>query len=224
MALNHEEPDRVPFDLAGSTWTGITHTAYQNLRKHWGMNPDEPEWSDVIQQIVIPEETILEELDVDIRGVFPITSHNDDVHAKLKDCGDYWEYLDEWSFIHHFPKNGYWFSLVRSPMEEVDFAGENIIEDFPWPDAGDPRRFSGLREKALRFRDQGKIVFTKGLCAGLFEMHQRVRGMTNAMTDSMLYPENADRLAGKLADYDRALDLIEPGVDGLIAALKRTYL
>jgi uroporphyrinogen decarboxylase len=216
--LNHEEPDRVPFDLAGSTWTGITNTAYQNLRKHLGLAPSEPEWSDVIQQIVIPDEKILDDLGVDTRGVFPITSHNDDVYSKLKDRGEYWEYLDEWSFLHHFPKNGYWFSLVESPMEAVDFAGENIIEDFSWPDAGNKRRFAGLREKAIQFRNQDKLVMTKGLCAGLFEMHQRVRGMTNAMTDSMLYPDNADKLAGKLADlkiefWDEALNELGDVVD-----------
>ena len=216
--LNHEEPDHVPFDLAASTWTGITNTAYQNLRNFMGLDPAEPEWSDVIQQIVIPEEKILDELEVDTRGVFPITSHNDDVYARLRDKGDYWEYFDEWSFLHHFPKNGYWFSLVESPMEEVDFSQENIVRDFSWPDAGDKRRFAGLRKQAIQFRDQGKIVFTKGLCAGLFEMHQRIRGMTNAMTDSMLYPENADKLAGKLADlkiefWDKALDELGDVVD-----------
>ena len=216
--LNHEEPDRVPFDLAGSTWTGITNTAYQNLRAHLGLDPLEPEWSDVIQQIVIPEEKILDELGVDTRGVFPITSHNDDVYSKLKDRGEYWEYSDEWSFVHHFPKNGYWFSLVESPMEEVDCAQEDIIEDFSWPDAGNKRRFAGLREKAIEFRNQDKLVMTKGLCAGIFEMQQRVRGMTNAMTDSMLYPENADKLAGKLADlkiefWDEALNELGDVVD-----------
>ena len=120
-ALNHETPDRVPFDLAGSTWTGISNTAYQNLRKHLGMETSEPDWSDVIQQIVIPSEEILNKFDVDTRGVFPLTSHNWDVYPKLVDRGEYYEYSDEWGFLHHFPKKGYWFSLVKSPMEEVDF-------------------------------------------------------------------------------------------------------
>jgi uroporphyrinogen decarboxylase len=44
------------------------------------------------------------------------------------------------------------------------------------------------------------VVFLKGLCAGLFEMHQRVRGVTNAMTDPFIYPVNSDLLIGKLAD------------------------
>jgi uroporphyrinogen decarboxylase len=217
-ALNHEEPDRVPYDLAGITWTGITNTAYQNLRKHLGMEPAEAVWSDVIQQIVIPSEDILEKLGVDTRGVFPLTSHNWDVYSKRVDKGEYWEYLDEWSFVHHFPKNGYWFSLVKSPMEEDDFTREGIVADFPWPVAGDPLRFGGLREKAIKFRDQDKIVMTKGLCAGLFEMQQRVRGMENAMIDHLLYPENSDKLIGKLTDlkmefWDKALDELGDVVD-----------
>ncbi len=217
-ALHHEEPDRIPFDLAGSTWTGITNTAYQNLRKHFGMKKSEPEWSDVIQQIVIPSEDILDKLQVDTRGVFPLTSHNWDVFSKLKDCGDYWEYFDEWSFVHHFPKNGYWFSLVKSPLEEVDFENETIVEEFQWPDAGNKLRFSGLRKKAIQLRNQDKIVMTKGLCAGLFEMHQRVRGMTNAMMDPLLFQANSDKLIGKLADlkiefWDEALNELGDVVD-----------
>jgi uroporphyrinogen decarboxylase len=217
-ALNHEEADRIPYDLAGSTWSGITNTAYQNLRKYLGKAEKHAEWSDVIQQIVIPSEEILDELQVDTRGVFPLTSHNWDVYSKLKDAGDYWEYIDEWSFIHHFPKNGYWFSLVSNPMKDVDFTNEDIVQDFPWPYAGDPLRFTGLREKAIHFRKQDKIVMTKGLCAGLFEMHQRVRGMENAMVDPFMYAENSDRLVGKLAElkiefWDAALDELGDVVD-----------
>lgn len=217
-AINHEEPDRIPFDLAGSTWTGITNTAYQHLRKHVGKSEKAPEWSDVLQQIVIPSEDILDKLQVDTRGIFPLTSHNWDVYSKLKDRGDYWEYLDEWSFVQHFPKNGYWFSLVKSPLEEIDFENGDIIDEFPWPDAGNKLRFSGLREKAIQFRKQDKIVMTKGLCAGLFEMHQRVRGMTNAMVDPLLLQTNSDKLIGKLADlkiefWDEALNELGDVVD-----------
>jgi uroporphyrinogen decarboxylase len=198
--LNHEEPDRVPFDLGGTTWTGITNTAYQNLLGYLGKGPESPEWSDVIQQIVIPSKDMLDKFEVDVRGIFPLTSSNWEVYAKLKDMGDYWEYQDEWNFIHHFPRNGYWFSLVKSPLEDVDFNQEGLIEKFPWPDAGDKRRFTGLREKVLKYRDQEKVVFSKGMCAGLFEMHQRVRGMSNAMIDPFMAPVNSDKLIGKLAD------------------------
>jgi len=199
-ALNHQESDKVPFDLAGSTWTGITNGAYQNLRLFLGKDAGLPDWSDVVQQIVIPSEDILDLLQVDTRGLFPLTSHNWDVYNKLTDTGDRWEYLDEWGFTHHFPKeNGHWFSLVRHPMENV-IPEISEIESYRWPDPGNKERIKGLREKAIRFREQGKLVMFKGLCAGIFEMHQRFRGMSNALVDSFLYPEFSDSLIGKLAD------------------------
>ena len=199
-ALNYTEADRIPYDMAGTTWTGITNTAYQNFLKFTGNPAEKPDWSDVIQQIVIPSEKILERVNADVRGLFPLTSHNWDVYSKLKDCGDYFEYFDEWGFTHHFPKNGYWFSLVKSPLAEVDFTKPGIVESFKWPDAKNPARFKGLREKAIRFRNNGSAIFAKGLCAGLFEMHQRVRGMENAMLDPFLFEENSDKLVGKLTD------------------------
>jgi len=222
-ALDHHEPDKVPFDLAGSTWTGITIGAYQNLLKHLGKKPESLVWSDVIQQIVIPSEDILDNLGVDTRGLFPLTSHNRDVYSKLSDSGDHWEYNDEWGFTHNFPKeNGYWFSLVKHPMEHITpDTGE--IEFYNWPDPSDKERIKGLREKALRFREQGKLVMIKGLCAGIFEMQQRFRGMTNALVDPFIYPEFSDRLIGKLADlkiefWEMALEELSDVVDVIAEA------
>lgn len=218
-ALNFEEPDRVPLDLAGSTWTGISNKAYQSLLKVWGMEAEDPQWSDVIQQIVIPSEKVLNNLEVDTRGVFPLTSHNWNVFGQLEDAGNNWSYHDEWGFTHHFPKeDGNWFSIVQHSMDQVDFNLPNLVEEFSWPDAGNKERFAGLREQALKFRAQDKIVMTKGLCAGLFEMHQRVRGMENAMLDPMLYAQNSDLLVGKLADlkiefWDALLDELGDVID-----------
>jgi uroporphyrinogen decarboxylase len=140
------------------------------------------------------------------------------VYACLKDGGDYYEYEDEWGFTHHFPKDGYWFSLVKSPMEELDFSSENILDRGTWPHARNPKRWEGLRAQALAHREKGKATFTKGLCAGLFEMHQRIRGMENAMLDPLLYPQNSDLLIGKVADlkiefWDAALDELGDLVD-----------
>lgn len=199
-AINHQESDHIPFDLAGTTWTGIANGAYQKLRTFLGKNTEKPNWSDVVQQIVIPSPDILDTLDVDTRGLFPLTSHNWDVYQKLTDNGNNWAYFDEWGFTHHFPKeNGLWFSLIKHPMENV-MPEVKEISDYNWPDPSDKARIRGLREKALQFREQGKAVILKGLCAGIFEMQQRFRGMTNALIDPFIYPEFSDSLIGKLAD------------------------
>jgi len=218
-ALNHEEADRVPFDLAASTWTGISNVAYQNLLAYIGCNPESPVWADVIQQIVIPSETILEMLKVDARGIMPLTSHNWKVYEDLTDAGENWEYSDEWNFIHHFPKkNGRWFSIVGNPMNNIHEPDIKNIEEFNWPFAADPRRIEGLREKAEHFRENGKIILLKGLCAGVFEMHQRIRGMTNALVDALIYPVFSDKLIGKIADlkiefWEMALEKLSDVVD-----------
>lgn len=217
--LNYKEPDRVPFDLAGSTWTGISNIAYQNLLEYLQLAPENPAWADVVQQIVIPSESILDMLNVDTRSLLPLTSHNWDVHNKLTDAGSNWEYLDEWNFIHHFPKNnGHWFSLVKNPMEHIVDPANRDIEQFNWPYAADKSRIAGLREQALKFREQGKIVIIKGLCAGVFEMQQRVRGMTNALMDPFVFPDFSDKLIGKIADlkiefWEMALDELADVVD-----------
>lgn len=217
-ALNHREPDRIPFDLGGTTWTGITNGAYQKFRQHLGLSREEPEWADVIQQIVIPSAEIMQLIDVDTRGLFPLTSHNRDVYSKLRDAGERWEYHDEWGFTHHFPKqNGYWFSIVGHPMENLA-PDDALVDTYNWPDPLDPERTAGLRERAIRFREEGKLVMIKGLCAGIFEMQQRLRGVTNALIDPFLYPEFSDRLIGKLADlkiqfWEKALGELADVVD-----------
>ena len=37
MALNHKEPDRIPFDLGGTVLTSIHVNAYRNLRQYLGL-------------------------------------------------------------------------------------------------------------------------------------------------------------------------------------------
>ena len=200
MALRHEEPDRVPYDLCGSHVTAIAHGAYVNLRRHLGLEPREPVWLDVVQQAVVPDDDVLDRFEVDTRGLFPLTSHNWNVYEKLEDGGDVWVYHDEWGMTQHFPKqDGQWFSIVEHPLADVPPTPESV-DAHSWPNVADPARVAGLREQALAFREAGKAVVIKGICAGIFEMAQRLRGMENALMDPMLYPEMSDRLYGKLAD------------------------
>ena len=199
-SLNHEEPDRVPYDLSGTHVTAISNVAYRNLRHYLGLPDREPNWLDVIQQVVVPDDDFMDRFGVDTRGLFPLTSHNWDVYQRLEDGGNNWVYRDEWGMTHHFPKeNGHWFTIVSEPLADAP-ADVGMIEAHKWPNASDPERVAGLREKALEFRGAGKCVVLKGLCAGIFEMSQRIRGMENALMDLLLYPKEADCLLGKITD------------------------
>jgi uroporphyrinogen decarboxylase len=180
-ALNHQEPDRIPFDLGSTQVTGIHVIAYQNLRNYLGLPQVEAQICDEVQGLALPDDDVMEKLGIDVRGLFPLNSHNWNVTAI--DVGDNWEYHDEWGLIQHKPKpDGLYFSVVKSPLDQAGLTvGE--VRAYAWPDTGDPRRIAGLRDLALAYRARGQAVMIKGVLAGIFEMSQRVRGMQNLMID-----------------------------------------
>lgn len=190
VTLEHNAPDKVPYDLAGTHVTGIHIKAYKNLCKYLGIETGEIIFTDVFQQTVMPCRELLEKFDVDTRGIFPLCSHNWGV--KGKDIGDHIEHIDEWGFVHHFSKNdgNYWF-LVKSPIDGMT-ADKDALEDFQWPNADDPKRIEGLRNAAVEYKNMGKVVMVKSICAGLFEMGQRIRGMENFLCDLLADKYTAD--------------------------------
>ena len=180
-ALDHREPDRIPFDLGSTQVTGIHAVAYRRLREHLGLPPVAPRICDVVQGLALPDDDVVEALGVDVRGLFPLNSHNWKID--VVDAGEYWAFLDEWGMTQHQPKeDGLYFSVVKSPLDRPDLTVEGVLAH-AWPDTGDPQRIEGLREVAQSYRDQGRAVMIKGVLAGIFEMSQRVRGMERLMVD-----------------------------------------
>jgi uroporphyrinogen decarboxylase len=180
-ALNHHEPDRVPYDLGSTQVTGIHVAAYRDLRVFLGLPPIEPQICDSIQQLALPGDDIIERLGVDIRGLFPLNSHNwKIVNVEM---GEAWEYKDEWGIIHRrLMPDGLYYSAVHHPLDRPDLSLDDI-RAHPWPDTADPQRITGLRQQALSYREQGKAVMIKGVLAGIFEMSQRIRGMERLLMD-----------------------------------------
>ena len=197
-ALQHKEPDRVPYDLAGCHVTGIHINAYKNLCRYLGIDPEPIVYSDIYQQAVVPNQQILERAGVDTKGLFPLCSHNWNINPT--DAGDYYEHTDEWGFVQHLPrKDGHYWSLVKSPIDGM-MATPEAITNHDWPIADDPERIKGLRELAETYRAEGKVVMVKSFCAGLFEMAQRVRGMENSLCDLMADKATAKTLMDKILD------------------------
>jgi uroporphyrinogen decarboxylase len=180
-ALDHREPDRIPFDLGSTQVSGIHAVAYRRLRAYLGLPAVEPRLCDVVQGLAVPDDDVVEALGVDVRGLFPLNSHNWKID--VVDAGGYWAFLDEWGMTQHQPKeDGLYFSVVTSPLDRPDLTADDV-RAHPWPDTGDPQRIEGLRALAQAYRDQGRAVMIKGVLAGIFEMSQRVRGMERLMVD-----------------------------------------
>ena len=75
-ALNHQEPDRVPFDLGSVQVTGIHVVAYHRLRAALGLPPVKAELCDIDPAASPPDDDLIARLGVDVRGLFPLNSHN----------------------------------------------------------------------------------------------------------------------------------------------------
>lgn len=198
-ALNHQEPDRIPFDLGSTQITGIHVSAYRRLRRALGLPETEPELCDSIQQLALPEEDFLQRLQVDTRGLYPLNSHNWGVVEE--DAGEYWVYHDEWGITHMRPKeDGLYYSIWEVPLPQSDLTAADI-RHHSWPDMGASWRVAGLRDQAEHYRRDGYAVVLKDAFAGIFEFAQRLVGMENLLL--MMAMDEA--LAGVL--FDKLLEL-----------------
>ena len=220
--LAHKEPDRVPFDLGGSHVSTIHVGAYRNLCRALDIDPEPIVFSDILQQVVVPSEAVVERLGIDTRGLFPWTSHNWHFD-EAADRGEYLERVDEWGFTQRLDKStGHWWSQTGFPLDGAAVDAD-ALADYVWPVADDRRRLEGLRQQAEQYRADGKLVMCKGLCAGLFEMGQRIRGMSNFLCDLLADPATAETILDHLLDLKKqfwamTLDELGPYIDVVVEA------
>jgi len=193
--LNHEQPDRIPFDLASTLVTGITKNAYINLAGRLGENLEEVSLYDTVQQLAAVREDILEKLEVDVRGLIPNFARK---QPAVKDEGGCSVFTDEWGVKWHKPEGALYFSAVEFPFSGDITASD--IDDFPWPDAASAALFDGLQEKAKRYYQGGFAVILENICAGIFEMCCRVRGAEQFYMDLAMNPALASRLLDKFVE------------------------
>ncbi|HUT18299.1 MAG TPA: uroporphyrinogen decarboxylase family protein [Anaerolineae bacterium] len=65
MAVNHQEPDRIPIDLGGHRSSGISAIAYRRLKEHLGIESGDIYVYDMVQQLAIIEPEVLDHFGVD---------------------------------------------------------------------------------------------------------------------------------------------------------------
>lgn len=197
FALNHQEPDHVPFDLGGTVATGIHLTAYKNLRQYLELPGIAARTEDIIQQLATVDDDVAQRLQTDFRNVAPRSSAL--YNLAFRDEGDYTAYTDEWGIDWRMPKEGgFYYDMYRHPLSEAQTLDD--VKDYAWPDATDAGRFTGLHERAQAAHAEGKVVILGGLCAGVTEMHAWLRGFINYYTDFYLNPALSEYLMDRVVE------------------------
>lgn len=198
-ALNHEEPDRIPIDLGGFQ-TGIHKRAYRVLIDHLGFD-EEIQTLDPVQQLAIPSESVLQKFHADIRYV---TAHTpDDFEGKIEINdreGRRWHDLrDEFGVVWSMPDDQMlYMDISHHPLANASLKN---IESFPFPNGGDPSRFTGVREKALSMRQNTPYALSSGICGVTYEVCWYLRGMERWFLDTMENRAFCEALIDRTAQY-----------------------
>jgi len=204
MALNHQEPDRIPFDLGGTVLTSINIHAYRQLREFLGLPVKEVGVMDIFQQIAVVDDDVREKLGVDVRNVAPRSSATHNIVLNETDMPGYTFFHDEWQIGWRKPKDkGFYYDMFEHPLAEASSIED--IENFPWPDPVDPARFEGLQEQARHVaEDLGELVILGGLAAGFIELTAWTRGFARFYPDLVTNREWLTYLMDKIIDLKMA--------------------
>ena len=198
LAMNHQEPDRVPIDLGSIASTIRTVDAYDRLKVYLGLAVDK-KIRHFADEHIIPDEEIIKALHADtwyLRMNPPKSWKRERLDANTV--------ADEWSVPWTKAPGSYYTFPASHPIKTPAL---EEIEKFPWPDPNEPSRFEGLRKKAQQlFRETDYALVAEGVTGvGVFDMTWHLRGMENILLDMLLHPDFTEALFGRLTDYYSAL-------------------
>jgi uroporphyrinogen decarboxylase len=223
LALNYEEPDRIPIDLGGFQ-TGIHRVAYQDLIAHLGLE-EEPPILDPVQQLVSPSEAVLQQFHCDVRyiGANAPAGLNGSIVQNVRDGRLWHDLADEFGVVWSMPDDqGLYMDISHHPLAEATI---DDLDDYPWPDGTDPTRFEGLRERALDMCQNTPYALSSTICGVSYETCWYMRGLERwfmDMLDNRAFCEAlidrtsgywVDWMAGFLGEVGDLLDVIMIGDD-----------
>ncbi len=217
-ALDHREPDRIPFDIGSSIETGITTQAYDRLIELLELTekPDDTQFNMFVEAAGFKQvpENILKHLEADVRGA--LVQLPSEPIPEIAFEGTTMTYLDEWGIKWAKPESSLYMDPVVNPLE-----GEltlDRINAYSWPDPDQEGRFMGLAEEAQRMRDTGCAVMISLYGLGLLDMGFMLCGMENLLTSMALKPDVIIALFDRIKQFQmqlwtNTLDVVGDNVD-----------
>ncbi|MGD9307295.1 MAG: uroporphyrinogen decarboxylase family protein, partial [Desulfobacterales bacterium] len=193
VALNHEEPDRVPVDLGGRQTTFMVET-YNRMKNHLGLNDLPTEVMSHKWQTAYVDEQILKRFSVDCRhirpSIKPEPEFSETGNAKVT-------FVDEWG-VKRIIDGGY-ASIIEYPLQTATLED---LEAYDWPNPAEIFNYSSIRIQAARLHSEGKyaIVGNMGSPGNIFEQSWYLRGLTEFFMDLVDNKEFAHALMTRITE------------------------
>ena len=227
MSVNHQQPDRVPLDLGSTPSSGISAIAYNNLKKKLGMTGGQTRIYDVVQQVVTPEQEIIDKFGVDVLDIgrmfnekesdwYPTTladgstGHYPNWFKPVpQPDGSYLAYKNG-ELIAKMPKGATFFDQQLFPYvddfpdnyDDLDEAMGKVLwaalVHSPWDHAGDANFWQTLREKAIYLKEHSDKALMIVCGCNLFEWGTFLRRIDNFLMDIYSDEEAVEELLDQL--------------------------
>lgn len=227
-AVSHKQPDYVPLDLGAAPSSGISAIAYNRLKKHLGMTGGHTKIYDVVQQVVYPEQEILDRFGVDVIDIGRVFNDGPEdwydieladgsigqypswFHPQKQENGDWLVYDSENTLIAKMPVGATFFDQTYFPYlddypddySDLDHQMGKVLWSAlvhsPWDHAGDENFYQTLRQKVLALREQTDKALMITCGCNLFEWGTFLRRMDNFLMDIYADPEHVQELVEQL--------------------------
>jgi len=197
--INHQEPDRVPWNLS------LTEDIYHRLRQYLGLPPDLDKPVGVWTEVSLAPDLIdAMQLDFYYVGLKPPSGW------KTVEAPDGLRY-DEWGIGRAKiirDDGSYYYEMEKCPLANATL---EQIEEYPWPDPYDPGRVEGLREKVLDIRRNTDKAIMAKFSNSIWEQSWWLYGMQAWMIDLIDKPHIVSAIMKKVTGV--AVGMMEAGME-----------
>jgi len=230
LSINHKQPDKVPVDLGSSTVTGISATAYNNLKKYLKVESPTRIY-DVIQQLANVDMGIIDLFGVDALDINRVSAENNDWYVVSLGDGSKAEY-PSW-FRPVKVEDGSWYTkdeqgILISKMS----AGATFFDQMYYPyENGYPETFNNLKDALKKIswivHSHASNLNTNELRARLLELKESTNkalvmsGGVKLLEYGFFIRRMDNFLMDMITDQEKVSEMLDILVDMHLASLEK---
>lgn len=197
-ALNHQEPDRIPFVLNGCTSTSMTVGALKKLAQYLNIQLGSIREYSVLHTLPFVDERIMKGFDIDIRPVVALLPKS---RFRIYEENGTRTVTDEWGVGWQRRPDSPHYIPMESPLKDATL---DDLESYPWPDPDDPERFADVEAEAKTlYENTSYALYGNVINNNIFLRATYLRGFEQFLSDLVLDQEFAHGMLSKVTDIQK---------------------